>query len=70
MLKEVREQFDYSYTKVMDSLLAIDVLLSEYEENRRIISDVDEFIYRLKDENLYTDDLGAFIERYLSFYNE
>ena len=33
------------------------------------IYDLDDFIFRLKVDDLYTDELGKFIEDYMRFYN-
>lgn len=34
------------------------------------IKNIDNFIFKLKTENMYTDELKEFIENYLKFYND
>lgn len=40
-----------------------------YFKSEKIITDIEDFISRLKIDGLYTDKLGAFIENYMKFYN-
>lgn len=40
------------------------------EANKPKIKSLDNFIWKLKCENLYTDEMAKFIEDYLKFYNE
>lgn len=42
----------------------------DYElDNRRKIEDLDLFIRKLKEDNLYTNSLEEFIDNYYKFYN-
>ena len=70
MLKEIREQYDFTYECILESLNALDELIQKKEDSAIVINDLDNFILRLKNENLYTVDLKKFIDEYIKFYNQ
>lgn len=70
MLEEIREQYDFTYECILESLNALDELIQNKEDSAIVINDLDNFILRLKNENLYTVDLKKFIDEYIKFYNQ
>lgn len=70
MLKEIREQYDFTYECILESLNALDELIQKKEDSAIVINDLDNFILRLKNENLYTKDIQKFIDEYIKFYNQ
>ena len=70
MLEEIREQYDFTYECILESLNALDELIQKKEDSAIVINDLDNFILRLKNENLYTVDLKKFIDEYIKFYNQ
>ena len=69
MLKEIREQYDFTYECILESLNALDELIQNKEDSAIVINDLDNFILRLKNENLYTKDIQKFIDEYIKYYN-
>lgn len=69
MLEEIREQYDFTYECILESLNALDELIQKKEDSAIVINDLDNFILRLKNENLYTRDIQKFIDEYIKFYN-
>lgn len=69
MLEEIREQYDFTYECILESLNALDELIQNKEDSAIVINDLDNFILRLKNENLYTRDIQKFIDEYIKFYN-
>lgn len=64
-LKEKVENLEEAYTEMENKLY-------EYANNPEElgIKDIDNFRFRLKVENLYTEELENFIEYYLKYHNE
>ena len=52
MLEEIREQYDFTYECILESLNALDELIQNKEDSAIVINDLDNFILRLKNENL------------------
>lgn len=69
MLEKVRDEFNNLIDIVNDLNLAIDNAEAEENDTTRIKS-LDNFINRLKLDNLYSKELEEFIENYLKFYND
>lgn len=71
MLKDIRGQLDHSMELIQEACQALDEEVAKYENGDiQVINDVEEFIRRLKMDNLHTPELDKFITEYLRFYND
>lgn len=68
-LKEDLDSLNEAYSEIENKLYDY---VYEYANNPESlgIKDIDNFIFRLKVENLYTEELENFIEYYLKYHNE
>lgn len=57
--------------KIRDNLEEITDVLDELDDidDSNTIKDLDNFIFKLKVEDLYTEEIETFIENYIKFYN-
>ena len=78
-LQKDRDEWKQQAESLQDDLDSLNKAYSELEEiNYKLsnnmdingIYNLDDFIFRLKVDDLYTDELGKFIEDYMRFYNE
>ena len=76
-LEKDRDEWKQQAESLQDELDALDEAYTELEKENFDLSndicggikDIDRFIYRLKLEDLWTDELGDFLENYLKFHN-
>ena len=76
-LEKDRDEWKQQAESLQDELDSLNEYVTELEnENFELsndicsgIKDIDRFIYRLKLEDLWTDELGDFLENYLKFHN-
>ena len=77
-LQKDRDEWKEEAESLQDELDSLNEAYTELEEiNYKLtnnmdinsIYDLDDFIFRLKIENLYSDELERFIEDYMRFYN-
>ena len=73
-----RDEWKQQAESLQDELDSLNEAYAELEEQNykltnnigtNCIYDLDYFIFRLKVDDLYTDELGKFIEDYMRFYN-
>lgn len=71
-LKEKVENLEDEITGLEEAYTEMENKLYEYANNPEAlgIKDIDNFRFRLKVENLYTEELENFIEYYLKYHNE
>ena len=71
-VEELENDVEYWQDEYNDIEEERDMLMDQVEnvEVYEGIKDLDNFIWKLKLENLYTDELKEFIEHYLKFYND
>ena len=78
-LQKDRDEWKQQAESLQDDLDSLNEAYSELEEiNYKLSNNIDinsiynleDFIFRLKVDDLYTDELGKFIEDYMRFYNE
>ena len=76
-LEKDRDEWKQQAESLQEELDSLNEYVTELEnENCELsndicgsIKDIDRFIYRLKLEDLWTDELGDFLENYLKFNN-
>ena len=77
-LQKDRDEWKQQAESLQDDLDSLNEDYSELEAinyklsnkmNTNSIYDLEDFIFRLKVDGLYTDELGKFIEDYMRFYN-
>ena len=76
-LEKDRDEWKQQAESLQEELDSLNEYVTELEnENYELsndicggIKDIDRFIYRLKLEDLWTDELGDFLENYLKFHN-
>ena len=77
-LQKDRDEWKQQAESLQDDLYHLNEAYTELEEiNYKLtnnmdinsICNLDDFIFRLKVDDLYTDELGKFIEDYMRFYN-
>ena len=77
-LQKDRDEWKQQAESLQDDLDSLNEAYSELEAinyklsnkmNTNSIYDLEDFIFRLKVDGLYTDELGKFIEDYMRFYN-
>ena len=77
-LQKDRDEWKQQAESLQDELDSLNEAYAELEEqNYKLtnnmdinnIYNLDDFIFRLKVDDLYTDELGKFIEDYMRFYN-
>ena len=77
-LQKDRDEWKQQAESLQDDLDSLNEAYTELEEinyklsnkmNTNSIYDLEDFIFRLKVDDLYTDELGKFIEDYMRFYN-
>ena len=69
-MEDIRLQFDETYSSIVEYLQALDAVIEEKEcEEVYSIKNYNNFIERLKIENLYTDVIENFIEDYMKYHN-
>lgn len=69
-MEDIRLQFDETYSSIIEYLQALDAVIEEKEYNEVYsIKNYNNFIERLKIENLYTDVIENFIEDYMKYHN-
>ena len=78
-LQKDRDEWKEEAESLQDELDSLNEAYAELEEQNykltnnmdiNSIYDLDYFIFRLKVDDLYTDELGKFIEDYMRFYNK
>ena len=78
-LQKDRDEWKQQAESLQDDLDSLNEAYSELEETNYKLSnkmdtnsiyDLDDFIFRLKIENLYSSELEKFIEDYKRFYNK
>ena len=78
-LQKDRDEWKEEAESLQDELDSLNEAYAELEEiNYKLsnnmdinsIYDLEDFIFRLKVDDLYTDELGKFIEDYMRFYNK
>ena len=77
-LQKDRDEWKQQAESLQDDLDSLNEAYSELEAinyklsnkmDTNSIYDLEDFIFRLKVDDLYTDELGKFIEDYMRFYN-
>ena len=80
-LQKDRDEWKEEAESLQDELDSLNEAYAELEEQNykltnntnnigtNCIYNLDDFIFRLKVDDLYTDELGKFIEDYMRFYN-
>ena len=77
-LQKDRDEWKQQAESLQDDLKSLNESYSELEAinykltnniGTNCIYNLDDFIFRLKVDDLYTDELGKFIEDYMRFYN-
>ena len=77
-LQKDRDEWKEEAESLQDELDSLNEAYAELEEqNYKLTNNMDinsiynlgDFIFRLKVDDLYTDELGKFIEDYMRFYN-
>lgn len=68
-LKEKVETLEDEITRLEEAYIEMENKLYEYANNLGIKA-IDNFRFRLKVENLYTEEIENFIEYYLKYHNE
>ena len=77
-LQKDRDEWIEEAESLQDELDSLNEAYAELEEQNYKLSNnmdinsiynLDDFIFRLKVDDLYTDELGKFIEDYMRFYN-
>ena len=77
-LQKDRDEWKEEAESLQDELDSLNEAYAELEEQNykltnnmdiNSIYDLDDFIFRLKVDDLYTDELEKFIEDYMRFYN-
>ena len=77
-LQKDRDEWKQQAESLQDELDSLNEAYAELEaQNYKLsnkmdtnsIYDLEDFIFRLKVDDLYTDELGKFIEDYMRFYN-
>ena len=77
-LEKDRDEWKQQAESLQEELDSLNEAYGELEEknyklsnniNINSIYNLDDFIFRLKTDDLYTDELGKFIEDYMRFYN-
>ena len=77
-LQKDRDEWKQQAESLQDDLDSLNEAYAELEEQNykltnnmdiNSIYNLDDFIFRLKVDDLYTDELGKFIEDYMRFYN-
>ena len=77
-LEKDRDEWKQQAESLQEELDSLNEAYGELEEknyklsnniNINSIYNLDDFIFRLKVDDLYTDELGKFIEDYMRFYN-
>ena len=63
---DLRDEYEDLQTELED----VKADLQEYENCNDPIKDSEKFIEKLKLENLYSEELKDFIEKYMKFYND
>ena len=66
-------KFEQNIQEIKDYLENIDCILDDLEpeeEDDESIKNLDNFIEKLKEDNLYTEELEMFIDNYMKFYND
>ena len=78
-LQKDRDEWKQQAESLQDELDSLNEAYAELEEQNYKLSNnidinsiynLDDFIFRLKVDDLYTDELGKFIEDYKRFYNK
>ena len=69
--KQQAESLQEDLDSLNEAYYELECKLADYEDPLLFngIKDLDDFIFRLKVDDLYTDELGKFIEDYMRFYN-
>ena len=69
--KQQAESLQEDLDSLNESYYELECKLADYEDPLFFngIKDLDDFIFRLKVDDLYTDELEKFIEDYMRFYN-
>ena len=69
--KQQAESLQYDLDSLNEAYAELEAQNYKLSNNMDInsIYDLDYFIFRLKVDDLYTDELGKFIEDYMRFYN-
>lgn len=76
-LEKDRDEWKQQAESLQEELDSLNEYVTELENKNYELSndicggikDIDRFIYRLKLEDLWTDELGDFLENYLKFHN-
>ena len=69
-LEKDRDEWKQQAESLQEELDSLNEAYGELEERTiNSIYNLDDFIFRLKVDDLYTDELGKFIEDYMKFYN-
>ena len=76
-LEKDRDEWKQQAESLQEELDSLNQYVTELENKNYELSndicggikDIDRFIYRLKLEDLWTDELGEFLENYLKFHN-
>lgn len=76
-LEKDRDEWKQQAESLQEDLDSLNEYVTELENKNYELSndicggikDIDRFIYRLKLEDLWTDELGEFLENYLKFHN-
>lgn len=67
----LRTYFDEMDESVRNFLAEIDICLDEVEKGySSSIKDIDNFIFKLKNDDLYSEELATFIDNYIKYYND
>lgn len=69
MLEKIKDKCQWLYESIIECLSEFNTTLEELE-NTESIKDVDKFIWKLKQDNLYSKELEKFINDYLRLYND
>ncbi len=66
------KDFENNIQKIRDNLEEINCIIDDLDltDEDNMIKNLDNFIFKLKCENLYTEQIENFIENYMKFYND
>lgn len=61
---------DNNYKKICEKLIALASELVEENINDQNLIDYESLVWELKKDNLYTDEVESWLDRYMKFYNK
>lgn len=71
MLEKIRDEFEDMQEGISTCMGKLDDLIADYEETHcNSIKDVDNFIWELKNHDLYDEKMKNFIDEYMKWGNK